>query len=112
MMTHQDLFQMAKVLIIWSTSARVTIPRQRLTSSVEADPIDTFPASSANVYSAYRRGFRSLAIRIVLGGIYLTVYWVVDIEDEEQSYGAKKHGPLGNKVELFELNVQRGGATR
>ena len=48
-------------------------------------------------------------IWMVLGGVYLTVDWVVDGDKEEQSYGAKEHDPLGDKVKLFEFCLQQGG---
>ena len=39
----------------------------------------------------------------------MTVDWVVNVEDEEQSYRAKEHAPLGNEVKLFESCIQQDG---
>ena len=41
--------------------------------------------------------------------VYLTVDWVVNVEDEEQSDTAKEHDPLGNEVKLFESWIQQDG---
>ena len=71
--------------------------------------MDTFPESSTKVASAYRWSIRGRMLWIVLRSAYLTVDWVVSGDEEERSYGAKEHDPLGDKVKLFKFCLQQGG---
>ncbi len=40
---------------------------------------------------------------MVLRGAYLTVDWVINGEEEEQSYAAEERDPLSDEVKLFRI---------